>query len=110
VNCKCYCFFQEVQADWVIIDERLGRRTAQAMNFPVKGTVGIMLAGCQAGLLSKTVALEAVVKLSQQGIRISSQVVAWFKAELDLLQDRCVIEPSKSLDGGALICAGKNSG
>lgn len=78
---------QEVQADWVIIDERLGRRTAQAMNFPVKGTVGIMLAACQAGLLSKTVAMDAVVQLSQQGIRISSQVVAWFKAELDLLQE-----------------------
>lgn len=42
---------QEVYADWVIIDERLGRRMARVMNLPVKGTVGIMLAACQAGLL-----------------------------------------------------------
>lgn len=32
---------QEVHADWVIIDERLGRRIARVMNLPVKGTVGI---------------------------------------------------------------------
>ena len=73
---------QELQADWVIIDERLGRRIARAMNLPVKGTVGIMLAACHAGLVSNIQALEAVQQLSKQGIRISSQVIAWFETEL----------------------------
>lgn len=78
---------QEVQADWVLVDERLGRRIARAMNLPVKGTVGIMLAACEVGLLSKTQALEALGQLTQRGIRISSQVIAWFKTELNQLQD-----------------------
>ncbi len=76
---------QEVKADWVIIDEKLGRRTARAMKLPVKGTVGILLAAFHAGLLSKARALEAVQQLTQKGIRISSQVVTWFEAELDQL-------------------------
>lgn len=78
---------QEVQADWVLVDERLGRRIARAMNLPVKGTVGIMLAACEVGLLSKTQALEALRQLTQRGIRISSQVIAWFETEVDQLQD-----------------------
>ena len=78
---------QEVQADWVLVDERLGRRIARVMNLPVKGTVGIMLAACEVGLLSKTQALEALGQLTQRGIRISSQVIAWFKTELNQLQD-----------------------
>ncbi|MBO3457939.1 DUF3368 domain-containing protein [Aetokthonos hydrillicola Thurmond2011] len=73
---------KEIQADWVIIDERLGRRIARTMKLPVKGTVGIMLAACQAGLISKTRAIEAVHQLSKQGIHISSQVMAWFESEL----------------------------
>ncbi len=35
---------QEIRPDWVIIDERLARRVAQAMGLPVKGTLGILLA------------------------------------------------------------------
>ncbi|MDF5719309.1 MAG: DUF3368 domain-containing protein [Rhizonema sp. PD37] len=75
---------QEIQADWVIIDERLGRRIARAMNLPVKGTVGIMLAAYHAGLVSKTQALEAIQQLRKQGIRISSQVITWFETELSM--------------------------
>ena len=77
---------QEVHADWVIIDERLGRRIARVMNLPVKGTVGIACS-LSAWQVSKTQALKALQQLSQQGIRISFQVVAWFETELDQLQD-----------------------
>ena len=51
---------REVHPDWVLIDERSGRRVAQAIGLPVKGTVGILLAAFRAGLVSKTQALEAV--------------------------------------------------
>lgn len=44
---------REVKADWVIIDERLGRRVAQVMELPMKGTIGILLAAFGAGYLSK---------------------------------------------------------
>ena len=71
----------------MLVDERLGRRIGRAMNVLVKGTVGIMLAACEVGLLSKTQALEALGQLTQRGIRISSQFVAWFETELDQLQD-----------------------
>jgi predicted nucleic acid-binding protein len=74
---------REMQPDWVLIDERLGRRVAQAMGLPVKGTVGLLLAAFRAGLLSKTQALEAVQQLVEQGIRISPKVITWFEAELN---------------------------
>jgi predicted nucleic acid-binding protein len=35
---------QKIQPDWVIIDEQLAQRVAQAMGLPVKGTLGILLA------------------------------------------------------------------
>lgn len=73
---------REVQPDWVLIDERLGRRVAQAMGLPVKGTAGILLAAFRARLLSKTQALEAVQRLVEQGIRISPKVITWFEIEL----------------------------
>ena len=34
---------REQNPDWVLIDERLGRRVARAMGLPVKGTLGILL-------------------------------------------------------------------
>jgi predicted nucleic acid-binding protein len=33
---------REVHPDWVLIDERLGRRVARALQLPVKGTVGVL--------------------------------------------------------------------
>jgi len=33
----------ELEADWVLVDEKLGRRTAKAVGLRVKGTLGILL-------------------------------------------------------------------
>ena len=74
---------REVQADWVLIDERLGRRVARAMRFETKGTVGVLLAAYLAGLFSRERALKAVHELVEKGIRIGPSVIAWFEAELD---------------------------
>jgi predicted nucleic acid-binding protein len=74
---------KEVQADWVLIDERLGRRVARAMGLEPKGTVGILLTAFVASLVSKERALKAVHTLVENGIRISPDVIAWFEAKLD---------------------------
>ena len=34
---------RDLQPDWVLVDERLGRRVARVLQLPVKGTVGILL-------------------------------------------------------------------
>ncbi|NJN20154.1 MAG: DUF3368 domain-containing protein [Leptolyngbya sp. RL_3_1] len=73
---------QDLNADWLIIDERLGRRIAQAMNFRVKGTLGIFLVAYQLGLLSKLEAEQALLHLGQSTIRLSPRLVAWFQAQL----------------------------
>jgi predicted nucleic acid-binding protein len=74
---------RDLQPDWVLVDERLGRRVAHVLQLPVKGTVGILLAAFRAALLTKAEALEAVGQLHEQGFRISPAVVAWFEQELE---------------------------
>jgi predicted nucleic acid-binding protein len=74
---------REHRPDWVLIDERQGRRVARAMGLPVKGTLGILLAAVLAGLLSKSEALDAMQRLLEQGIRISPQWQAWLQEEME---------------------------
>jgi predicted nucleic acid-binding protein len=76
---------REQHPDWVLIDERLGRRVARAMGLPVKGTLGILLAAVLAGLLSKPEALDGLRQLANSEIRISSRWQDWLKDELDKL-------------------------
>ena len=77
---------QEIQPDWVIIDERLARRVAQAMGLPVKGTLGILLAAVWAGLLTRQTALDALEQLLSAGIRISLRWQHWFRTEVGKAQ------------------------
>jgi predicted nucleic acid-binding protein len=74
---------RDVEPDWVLMDERLGRRVAKVMGFPVKGTVGVLLAAFHAGFLTRVEALETVHQLIAEGIRISTRVVDWLKGELN---------------------------
>jgi predicted nucleic acid-binding protein len=74
---------REIAPDWVVIDERQGRRVAQAMNLPVKGTLGILLAAVLAGLISKDEALDGLQRLVERGIRISPKWQDWLKDELE---------------------------
>jgi predicted nucleic acid-binding protein len=73
---------RQIEPDWVIVDERLARRVAFAMDLPVKGTLGVLLAAVLAGLLSQEEALDALHLLVEKGIRISSRWQDWFSAEL----------------------------
>lgn len=73
---------QQLQPDWVIIDERLARRVAQAMGLPVKGTLGVLLAAVWAELLSPREALEILDRLLSAGIRVSPRWQSWFRSEV----------------------------
>jgi predicted nucleic acid-binding protein len=73
---------REYRPDWVVIDERQARRVARAMGIPVKGTLGILLAGVLAGLLSKEAALGDLQALIKGGIRISPHLQNWLRDEL----------------------------
>lgn len=76
---------QERRPDWVLIDERQGRRIARAMGLPVKGTLGLLLAAVLAGLLSRDEALEDLQRLLARGVRISSRWQIWLREELNKL-------------------------
>ncbi len=78
---------QELQADWVLIDEKLGRKTADALGLRVKGTLGVLLIAYQAGLLSQEEAEEAVEALAKSSVRVSPRLVQWFKAQLAAERD-----------------------
>lgn len=74
---------RQIEADWVIIDERLARRVAFALDLPVKGTLGILLAAVLARLLSKQEALDDLHKLLERGIRIAPRWQQWFEKEVE---------------------------
>lgn len=72
-----------INPDWVIIDEKLGRRIARAMGLSVKGTLGILLTGFYIGYLEKQETLDLVKQLVNNGIRLSPNVIDSIKEELD---------------------------
>ncbi len=82
---------QELAPDWVIIDERLGRRVAKALRMPTKGTLGILLAAVITGLIDKQEALAATTEMIAGGIRISPRWQNWLKDELEKLEEEPVI-------------------
>lgn len=74
---------RQLEPDWVIIDERQARRVAFAMDLPLKGTLGILLAAALTGFLTKQEALEDLQKLLDADIRISPRWQRWLRTELD---------------------------
>jgi predicted nucleic acid-binding protein len=62
----------EVNADFVLIDETLGRKVAVENNVPVKGTLGILEEAAGRGLVNLP---EAVQKLRGTGIFLSDEIV-----------------------------------
>lgn len=64
---------RELHADWVLMDEKKGRRKLEQFGLSKIGTVGILLKAKQVGLL--TAIAPEVKKLRQQGFSLSQAVV-----------------------------------
>ena len=65
---------KELNADWVLMDERKGRRKLSQLNIPKIGTIGILLKARQLGLIPKL--KTEIEKLQQTGFSISSSMVS----------------------------------
>lgn len=63
---------QTLSADLLIIDERLGRRFASSLGVPVIGTLGILDAAANLGLVNLA---DAVYRLQETNFRISRRIV-----------------------------------
>jgi predicted nucleic acid-binding protein len=64
---------REIKADWVLMDERKGRRKLTQLNQQKIGTLGILLKARQSGLLS---ALKPELELlHKNGFNISQQII-----------------------------------
>ena len=64
---------RELPAEWVLMDERKGRRKLAQLGVPKIGTLGILLKAKQLGLLP-TIRLE-IETLHQQGFSLSHSVI-----------------------------------
>ncbi|MDM8530435.1 DUF3368 domain-containing protein [Anaerolineales bacterium HSG25] len=64
---------QELNASWVLMDERKGRKKLSQLGLPKIGTLGILLKSKQTGLLP--VIRPDIEKLCQQGFSISQTVI-----------------------------------
>lgn len=64
---------REIGADWVLMDEKKGRRKLSQMSINKIGTLGILLKAKQVGLLPAI--RPEIEKLRQQGFSISQDVI-----------------------------------
>lgn len=62
----------------LIIDEKKGRKTAEAMNVSIVGFVGILLQNIKLGYLSKDDAANIIMQAEEFGMRISSELKELF--------------------------------
>jgi len=65
---------QEIKADTLLIDERKGRAVAKKMGLRITGSVGILIAANQKGVLSREDAIYLVDELREIGTRISDDL------------------------------------
>ncbi len=74
---------QEIQADYVILDDRLARRKAKHLGLKVIGTVGILLLAHKRQLISTLEIEEYLAALTQRhGMYISSKILKQVKMSL----------------------------
>ncbi|MEZ5454033.1 MAG: DUF3368 domain-containing protein [Thiothrix sp.] len=64
---------KRIQAEWVIIDEKMGRNLAEYLGMRVIGTLGILLKAKQQGWIASFI--EAVNTMQQHGIRYHPTLV-----------------------------------
>jgi hypothetical protein len=74
---------EELKANRVLIDERLGRKVAQSRNLPVTGTIGLLLIAKKKGIITE---IQPILdQFLNQGKRISSVL---YQEVLDLAGEK----------------------
>jgi predicted nucleic acid-binding protein len=63
----------KLKADWVIIDEKIGRNMAEYLGLQVTGTLGVLLKAKQQGLIASF--LDSVLAMQAQGIYYQSALI-----------------------------------
>jgi predicted nucleic acid-binding protein len=64
---------QKHQADWVLIDEKIGRNMAEYLGLRVTGTLGVLLKAKQQGLITSF--LECVTTMQHHGIYYHPELI-----------------------------------
>jgi predicted nucleic acid-binding protein len=76
---------REIQADWVLMDEKKGRRKLIQLGMPKIGTLGILLKAKQVGLISAI--RNDALALREKGFTISQSVIDAVLAQAGELAD-----------------------
>lgn len=74
----------EIQAQFILIDERLGRKTAAALGLTVIGALGLLRESHRQGLLSEPVKVLDQMRLA--GFRISQALYRSFQSQIDCMK------------------------
>ena len=74
---------QEMNANLLLIDERMGRQQAQIRNCKITGTAGILIAAKQMGFLNEIKSLLLLAR--ENGMRISDELFFFILKEQDEL-------------------------
>lgn len=70
---SAFSLYKKLDADYLLIDEKLGRKFAKSLGFTVTGSLGILLLAKQKGLIP--VIRPYVDKLTQSPIYLSQQLI-----------------------------------
>ena len=76
---------RERGAHILLMDEAKGRQVAKRMGLPVMGTLGLLLASCNRGLLVREDVVECIDAMEKEGIRISDTLHRYIIDRLDEL-------------------------
>ncbi|MFO1431351.1 MAG: DUF3368 domain-containing protein [Candidatus Competibacteraceae bacterium] len=71
---------RKLKADWVVIDEKIGRNMAEYLGLRVIGTLGILLKAKQQGLISSF--LDSVTAMQIQGIHYHPSLISKLAAKI----------------------------